>query len=69
MNEITSSKIQIMYRTGNGFPTILETPNGGDLVSTGVVRILCMSDWAIPLRGPTRINANNTDYRPAYAVA
>jgi len=42
---------------------------GGDLVSTGVVGAMCMSDWAIPLRGPTRINANNTDYRPAYAVA
>jgi len=24
---------------------------GGDLVSTGVVGAMCMSDWAIPLRG------------------
>jgi len=44
-------------------------PNGGDLVSTGVVGAMCMSDWAIPLRGPLFINANNTDYRPAYAAA
>ena len=43
--------------------------NGGDLVSTGVVGAMCMSDWAIPLRGPFIINANNTDYRPAYAAA
>ena len=42
---------------------------GGDLVSTGVVGAMCMSDWAIPLRGPFFINANNTDYRPAYAAA
>ena len=42
---------------------------GGDLVSTGVVGTMCMSDWATPLHGSKRITANNTDYRPAYAVA
>jgi len=30
---------------------------------------MCMSDWAIPLHGSQCITANNTDYRPAYAVA
>jgi len=39
------------------------------LASTGVVGAMCMSDWAIPLRGLQCITANNTDYRPAYAVA
>ena len=42
---------------------------GGDLASTGIVGAVCMSDWAIPLRGLQCITANNTDYRPAYAVA
>jgi len=27
---------------------------GGDLVSTGAVGAMCMSDWAIPLDGPTQ---------------
>jgi len=39
------------------------------MVSTGAVEAMCMSGWAIPLHGSLKIDANNTDYRPAYAAA
>jgi len=39
------------------------------MASTGVVGVMCMSDWAFPLRGSNCLNANNSNYRPAYAVA
>jgi len=42
---------------------------GGDLASTGIVGAMCMSEWVTPLSNPNKIDANNTDYRPAYAAA
>jgi len=39
------------------------------MASTGVVDALCMPQWATALSSPTKIDANNTDYRPAYAAA
>lgn len=65
-----SFRVLIKELQGLGLDVEIKYSDGSfGLVSTGAVWIMCMSDWAIPLRGPKCLNANNTNYRPAYAVA